>query len=120
MQMNADIFYGYIIKGDLLRAMDHLQNCNDSTPAILPPTRIFPLLRWNIVPNWLNSFTPPSAIFWRNFPTRLTPSIPPTDMASQTITYASNTPLFLGILIMLLYQSRRFKASQMPFLSKSI
>lgn len=30
MQMNADIFYGYIVKGDLLSAMDHLQNCDDS------------------------------------------------------------------------------------------
>lgn len=30
MQMNADIFYGYIVQGDLLRAMDYLQNCDDS------------------------------------------------------------------------------------------
>lgn len=30
MQMNADIFYGYIIKGDLLRALEYLQSCDDT------------------------------------------------------------------------------------------
>lgn len=30
MQMNADLFYGYIIKGDLLHAMEYLQGCDDS------------------------------------------------------------------------------------------
>lgn len=30
MQMNENIFYGYIIKGDLLNAMDYLQRCDDT------------------------------------------------------------------------------------------